>query len=142
MSSVTTYNPQEVIVIFGGFPLSGFAKDGIIEVKPSGEGTKKYVGCDGEVGRSIDPDATLEVKLELAQTSASNDYLTDCYKADQDAGSGMKELIIKDLSGTTLIHASQAWVANLPQAKDGKEIEKFEWTLETGQASAYIGGND
>jgi len=138
---VKTYNPSDVVVIYGAKQITGFSEDDMITIKPGGSGTQKYVGVDGEVSRSIDPDTTVEVTMTLATTSDSNDTLMEAYEADRTYGSGMQELIIKDLSGSTIVSAAQAWVANMPTKKFGKKIDKNEWTMHTGQASSFIGGN-
>ena len=140
--SVKTYNPKDLVVIFGTEKLHGFSEDDMITIKPSGDGTIKYVGADGEVGRSIDPDSTLEISISLASTSASNDTLMSYYELDRETGAGMVPLAIKDLSGSTVVAASQAWVKNVPEAKKGRKIDTQEWTIYTGQATTFIGGND
>ena len=141
MAGVKTYNPKDVVVIFGTERLTGFSEDDMITIKPVGDGITAYYGADGEVGRSIDANNCLEVTITLAQTSASNDVLTRQYLLDKETGGGLAPLSIKDLSGATIAQSSQAWVSNLPEVKFGKAIDSNEWTILTGQASTYIGGN-
>lgn len=139
--SVTTYDPRNLVVIFGLERIHGFSEDDMITITPSGDGSTKYVGADGEVGRSIDPNNTFEVTITLAQTSSSNDTLSAYRELDRATGKGLLPLAIKDLSGTTVFAASQAWVQNLPEAKKGRQIDTNEWTIQTGTADAFIGGN-
>jgi hypothetical protein len=139
--SVKTYDPKNLVVIFGLERIHGFSEDDMITVKPNGDGSTIYVGADGEVGRSIDPNGTFEVTISLAQTSASNDTLSTYRELDRATGKGLLPLAIKDLSGTTVFTASQAWVKNLPEAKKGKSIDANEWTIYTGNADAFVGGN-
>lgn len=141
-AGVLTYDPKRVQVIFGARQLSGFADDSIISIAPHGEGMQLYVGADGEVGRSIDPDHTFEVTISLATTSKSNTYLSGIYNLDRATGKGMMPLLIKDLSGDTLFFAEQAWVSNFPEAGRGRTIDTQEWVIQTGQVeSPIIGGN-
>ena len=141
-AGVLTYDPKRVQVIFGARQLSGFADDSIISIAPHGEGMQLYVGADGEVGRSIDPDHTFEVTISLATTSKSNTYLSNVYNADRAGGNGMLPLMIKDLSGDTLFFAEQAWVSNFPEAGRGRTIDTQEWVIQTGQVdNPIIGGN-
>lgn len=143
MSEVKTYNPKKNIVIFGGRQLTGFSDKDIISIKPNGDGIKRYVGADGEVGRALDPDDTYEIELSLAGTSSSNDYLSNCYNNDKKTGNGMKPLIIKDLGGSTMFFAKQAWVKKIADGKRGKEIDTNKWILNTGAIDApVLGGND
>lgn len=143
MSDVLTYDPKKNIIIYGGRQLTGFAEDDMITIKPLGDGMQIYSGADGEVGRSVDPNRTFEVKVSLATSSKSNDYLSECYNKDRRTGSYMLPLTIKDLSGSTLFFAKQAWVQNFPESKRGRKIDKQDWTFNTGQVNdPVIGGND
>ncbi|WP_287056439.1 phage protein [Megasphaera sp.] len=143
MSDVLTYDPKKNIIIYGGRQLTGFAEDDMITIKPLGDGMQIYSGADGEVGRSVDPNRTFEVKVSLATSSKSNDYLSECYNKDRRTGSYMLPLTIKDLSGSTLFFAKQAWVQNFPESKRGRKIDNQDWTFNTGQVNdPVIGGND
>lgn len=143
MSDVLTYDPKKNIIIYGGRQLTGFAEDDMITIKPLGDGMQIYSGADGEVGRSVDPNRTFEVKVSLAASSKSNDYLSECYNKDRRTGSYMLPLTIKDLSGSTLFFAKQAWVQNFPESKRGRKIDNQDWTFNTGQVNdPVIGGND
>lgn len=143
MSDVLTYDPKKNIIIYGGRQLTGFAEDDMITIKPLGDGMQIYSGADGEVGRSVDPNRTFEVKVSLATSSKSNDYLSECYNKDRHTGSYMLPLTIKDLSGSTLFFAKQAWVQNFPESKRGRKIDNQGWTFNTGQVNdPVIGGND
>ena len=137
-----TYDPKKCMVVFGVRQITGFAEDSMITVAPNGEGAQGYVGCDGEVARSIDPDATFEVTMHLAQTSACNEYLSAIYNRDRKEGDGVQPLLIKDLAGTTLFAASEAYIKNLPEWERGKTIGANDWTFGTGAVDfPVIGGN-
>lgn len=143
MSDVLTYNPKKNKIIYGGRQLTGFAEDDMITIKPLGDGMQIYSGADGEVGRSIDPNQTYEVTVSLATSSKSNDYLSSQFNKDRSTGNNMLPLIIKDLSGSTMFFAKQAWVQNFPESKRGRKIDSQEWTFNTGQVeNPIIGGND
>ena len=136
-----TYDPKKVIVIFGARQLKGMSEDSIVSIKPNGEGLQTYVGADGDVARSLDPDATYEVTVSLNTTSNSNDYLSNMYNYDRETGDGIAPLLIKDLAGTTLFSAPEAWVANMPEASRGLTVDTQEWVFRTGQVEdAIIGG--
>lgn len=143
MSDVLTYNPKKNIIIYGAKQLTGFAEDDMITIKPLGDGMQIFSGADGEVGRSIDPNSTYEVTVSLATSSKSNDYLSNCFNKDRKTGNNMLPLIIKDLSGSTLFFAKQAWIKNFPETKRGRKISNQDWTFNTGQVDdPIIGGND
>lgn len=138
---VLTYDPKKNIVIFGAQQIHGFAEDDIVEIAPLGDGMTIYVGADGEVGRSIDPNECYEVTLHLATTSRSNEYLSLLFNTDRKTGKGLYPLMIKDLSGQTMFFARQAWIQNAPEGSKGRQIDANEWVLNTGKATYVLGGN-
>lgn len=136
-----TYDPKKIIIIFGARQLTGMSEDSIVSIAPNGDGLQTYVGADGDVARSLDPDATYEVTVSLNTTSNSNDYLSSMYNYDRETGDGIAPLLIKDLAGTTLFSAPEAWVANMPEASRGLTVDTQEWVFRTGQVEdAVIGG--
>ena len=136
-----TYDPKKVIVIFGARQLKGMSEDSIVSIAPQGDGLQTYVGADGDVARSLDPDATYEVTVSLNTTSNSNDYLSNMYNYDRETGNGIAPLLIKDLAGTTLFSAPEAWVSNMPEASRDLTVDTQEWVFHTGQVEdAIIGG--
>lgn len=140
---VVTYNPKMLVIVYGSREVDGFAEDDMVTIKPLGEGTQIYSGADGSVGRSMDPNQTYEVTIALATTSKTNDYFSNVYNLDRSTGRGILPLTIKDLSGTTVFQANQAWITNFPEYKRGRKIEAQEWVFHTGQvANPMIGGND
>ncbi|GLU99195.1 phage structural protein [Megamonas funiformis] len=140
---VVTYNPKMLVIVYGSREVDGFAEDDMVTIKPLGEGTQIYSGADGSVGRSMDPNQTYEVTIALATTSKTNDYFSNVYNLDRFTGRGILPLTIKDLSGTTVFQANQAWITNFPEHKRGRKIEAQEWVFHTGQvANPMIGGND
>ena len=54
----------------------------------------------------------------------------------------MVPLAIKDLSGNTTFYAAQAWVTQFPEKSLGKEVTNIDWTINTGKATTFIGGNN
>lgn len=140
---VVTYNPKMLVIVYGSREVDGFAEDDMVTIKPLEEGTQIYSGADGSVGRSMDPNQTYEVTIALATTSKTNDYFSNVYNLDRSTGRGILPLTIKDLSGTTVFQANQAWITNFPEHKRGRKIEAQEWVFHTGQvANLMIGGND
>jgi hypothetical protein len=117
------------------------SEDSIVSIAPQGDGLQTYVGADGEVARSLDPDATFEVTVSLSTASTSNEYLSNMYNYDRETGNGVAPLMIKDLAGSTLFSAPEAWIANFPESSKGIAIDTQEWVFHTGQVEdAVIGG--
>ena len=138
--AVKTYSPKDVTVIVGAMTIKGFVEDSFVEISQRGDGITPYDGADGETGRSIDPNTGLEIKINLAQTSESNDYLSELYELDYNTGNALVPIAVKDLLGSTVAASSQAWVVKKADTKFARKIDAREWTIQTGAATLLVGG--
>lgn len=132
MDRIRTYNPKKVTISLGSHLISGYADDSFISIDPNGDGITKKVGCDGEIVRSLSPDATYVVKLTLLQTSASNSWLQSRYTNDITNGNAMFPILIKDLRGGLVFSAADAWITKPASRGYGKESNNREWEIHTG----------
>lgn len=142
-TQLRNYSSASVLIVAGGIPLSGMADDTFVEIAPVADRVSAMVGADGEIARSINPNRMHTVTITLQATSASNDILSGLAAVDDmTSGGGVFPISVQDLSGRTLFAASQAWVSALPTITFGAEAGTREWTLTTGQPSAFmVGGN-
>ena len=99
-----TYDPTELTVIFGG-PLTGWVEDSFLTITPDDDDYMLVVGADGEGGRSKSANAAITVKMEVLQTSATNDVLSAIRALGND---GVLPLVIRDNLGRTLVNAAEA----------------------------------
>lgn len=138
---LSTYNPAEVYVTFGGFALQGFADGSMITVARNEQAFNLYIGSDGEGARSKSNNKSAVITIRLMQTSDSNDILTGFAKADEVANAGSLPFMVKDNNGRTLLAAENCWVQKVPDVEFGKEAMEREWKLETDSVEMFIGGN-
>ena len=127
-----TYDPKKVLIAMGSHAFSGYADDSYVSVEPSGDGTTKKTGCDGEIVRSMSPDHSFVVKVTLLQTSDSNSYLQELYNRDQETGDAIEPIMVQDLMGGLLFSADQAWVPKPANRVRGTEATNNEWEIHTG----------
>ncbi len=136
-----TYDPGLVVVQFGPYIMTGFQDGTFVKAARNEDTFKVYVGADGTPARSRSRNKSGTIEVTLAQTSPSNDMLASAHSADELLGAGMYPLTIKDLNGTTLVAAAEAWVRKPADVEEGKEISPRAWTLETGALAMWAGGN-
>lgn len=127
--AVHSYNSKKVTCALGFHIVSGFAKDSMISVEYSGDGTTTNSGADGEIVRSIDPSQVYSVKLKLQQTSKTNDFLQKMYELDKDTGRGVFPVTIRDLWGKNQVFAPMGWVVKPSTFTRSNEAEDVEWEL-------------
>ena len=131
---VRTYNPKEVSIALGTHIVTGYADDSFVTIDPNGDGVTKKVGCDGEVVRSISPDATYIVKVVVLQQSDTNSFLQNRLSQDRKDGTGTFPVLIKDLKGGMVFSADVAWPVRSASRGYGKESANREWEIQTGEA--------
>lgn len=142
MAEVRTYDAKRVVILIGSHLVKGYAEDTFISIEPSGDGTQSTAGADGEVGRSLSNNPLSRVTLTLQQTSESNDYLSALLKRDRaSGGGGIVPLEVRDLRGTSLFAASQAWIVNKPTQEFGSTISDREWMLDAVETDSNVGGS-
>lgn len=142
MAQVRTYDPKRINIVIGSHIVSGYGEDTFVSIEPTGDGTQATAGADGEVARSLSHNPLHRLTLTLQQTSLSNNALSDLLNLDRaSGGGGIVPLQVRDLRGTTIFAASQAWVVQLPTVEFGAEVSEREWEIDCVATDAYVGGN-
>lgn len=138
--STKLYDPNSVVVTWGPYLLQGFMDGTWLEVTRDEDAFMKKIGADGEAARARNKNRGGSVTLTLLQTSSSNDSLSAEQIADELAGTGSHPLMVKDLFGTTLITAPNAWVKKPADVVFAKEIQGRAWTLDCDLLLGQRGG--
>jgi hypothetical protein len=139
--NVRTYDPKLVIITFGPVIITGYAEGTFVTITQNGESFEKVRGSDGGVDRVNKNSADYAVAVTLRQTSLTNDALSVIAAADRLDNSGKKPLTVKDLNGTSLFFAEQAWIGKEPDDENSDSLGSREWRFDTGIASKFTGGN-
>ena len=140
MSQSTTYDPSSIVASFAGVPLSGFADGTFVSVERSNDSFTLMVGAGGEAARSRSRNSSGKVTFTLMGTGVVNDLLSAVWRADELSATGVGSFILKDLNGTTLCAANNAWIVKPPKIEFGKEISTREWVIECESVYMKAGG--
>lgn len=141
MSDFATYSPDQVIIIFNGLRLRGFAKDTFVEVERDEATYMKYVGALGDVCRTRNLNKGGKVTLTLMAVSPTNDDLYDLAVTDEDIADAFGPLQITDLSGNMKCHAEIAWIEKWPKIERGKESGTVQWVIDCAGIQMNPSGN-
>jgi len=136
-----TYDPKDVRIVVGGFPIGGFADGTFLNLEMDEDSFSKETGADGETARAKSNNNGGSATLTLMQTSPSNDVLSGFAQADRLSNAGVVPLLIQDGSGRTTLFSATAWVRKRPAASFSKEIEEREWVLDLADVDYFVGGN-
>jgi hypothetical protein len=138
---VPTHRPQDVTVAFAGVPISGFAPGTYVSWERNNDSFNLAVGSAGEGGRAASGDKSGTVTVTLLQTSTVNGVLSALMNADELTGDGVGLLLVKDLSGATVVSAAAAWIRKHPAGELSNELTNREWVFETNELEIFDGGN-
>ena len=138
-----TYDPSQVIIVFSGIPISGFADGSFLTVEQNEDSFVLQVGTDGEGTRSKTNNRSGRVTFTLMQSSLANDLLQAQHTLDllSPSGDGIGPLLIKDNSGRSLFSAEKAWIVRAPTGEFGREATSREWIVESDDLNQSHGGN-
>jgi hypothetical protein len=136
-----TYDPKKNIAVLAGITLNlGIAPDTFLEFEFDEDAFTKQVGAGGEVTRVVSRNKGASCKVTLMASSQVNDALSALYNSDRLLGNGIGEFMLKEVNGTTLIHAAEAWVKRLPNVDRAKDAGTVQWEIDIASAEGIVGG--
>jgi hypothetical protein len=133
--AVKTYSGADVLLSVGDRRLTGFADGDFVEITPRSPTHEDYSGTDGEVTIALTNDRRFDVNITLAQSSSSNDVLSELYNLG-----GTHRLVVRDLRGTSLFEGT-GWFRQLPGQTFGRSVGSRQWQLSAESKTVTIGGN-
>lgn len=141
MAPLKEYDPGEVALTIGVFIITGFAPGTFITVAREAQTYTKTAGADGEVARTKSRNRSGSVTFVLMGTSPSNADLAAILIADENAGTGVTDLMIKDNSGNDLHIAAESWGQKPPNAPYGDELSNREYVWDCADITMISAGS-
>ena len=140
---VKNYDPGRVVVTLGAI-IVGYMDGSFVKVARNEATFKTQVGAGGDVTRVRSRNKTGAVTITLQQSSPSNDYLSGLHAIGEltgFAGLDIRPLTVKDLNGTTLYHAAEAWVEKPADGEFADDGLGREWTIACAELKMHSGGS-
>ena len=123
---VDTYSPSEVVLAFGGYPLTGWNTISIRTAKPYYNTARGIRGKNTRY-RNIDTSAT--ITFSCLQTGEANDIMSEIHRKDFTFGTGRISLTLKDNSGNSLFHSDEAFIDGFPETTYSGQFEYRVWSI-------------
>lgn len=139
--ALSTFDPASVVITIGGVPVSGYADGTFAMITRSVDAWSMVTGADGLTTRVKSNDRSGTLTLTLTQTSPSNDILSGYAVADELRNAGVVPVLIKDLSGTTILFSATGWVQKFPDVEFSNILSNREWVLGIADIDIFVGGN-
>jgi hypothetical protein len=136
----THFDPKNVILIFGPHHIRGFAEGTFIDVARAVDTYSTTAGSDGETVRTLSNNKVGTVTFTLMQNSKSNDALSAFLLADEESGSSVWELLIKEKNGTTKVAAPISYIKRWPNIsyQSGSAATRT-WIIEAPELYMFVG---
>lgn len=139
MSEVYTYDPEDVVLNFGGYQAVGWDK---ITIKRNSPSFTFIKGINGKNTRVATFDTSATIIFAVIQTSPTNEVLSRVHEEDIINGSGRLEVTLKDGSGQSLFSSIEAYIPEFPEVVYSDNIEYYQWTIICQSTEDFhIGGN-
>ena len=142
---VTTYNPSDIHVVFGGHLISGYSPGRMMEYVPDAPVWEDGKGVDNERARwqTNDPYSTLSVYLQ--PSSKSNATLNDILNLDRLTGTQFLPVSFQDVNGPgtpSSIIAITGWLNKQPDIVYSDGVESRKWDIRMVLSIHEINGWD
>lgn len=133
-----TYDPAKVIITIDGVSLHGFTDGDFFTAKYDDDRYTKIKGIDGEVGRVRNLSTSGVLEFTLSAASKANDEL-NVFNPDNGYIS-VCPISIVDLSGRTVISATESWLKTAPEITMGKDVGECKWVFDCARMEIFAGG--
>ena len=137
------YDPDQIVITFAGIRVQCFGEDTFVAIARNENSFALKMGVDGEGTRSKSNNKSGTVTLTLMQTSETNARFSALNELDENTpnGAGVGSLRIRDLNGTTLYSAEQAYLEKPADATFAREASEREWVIATDNLRMKSDGN-
>lgn len=135
------YNPKRYTASWNAIPLVGVADGDFYTIEYREDRVTLVVGAQGDTTAVLSADQSATATVRLQHGAPANDLLSAALPdADNDRlPSG--PFILKDLNGTTVVHAEVAFISKTPGVVAGKDASPREWMFILTKASMVVGGS-
>lgn len=138
-----TFDPEQVIFTVGPVIVTGWSDGDFLTATREEDLFFKRVGADGGVSRARNANNSGTIECRVLATSGANDLISALFATDNLANNGkiVVPMSIADLSGRTVVAASQGWLRTIPPAVFSKEPAECVWTFDCADIQMFIGGS-
>ncbi|WOZ57483.1 tail tube protein [Pseudomonas phage vB_PseuGesM_254] len=140
--ALMTYSPKDVLVTIAGLhTATGYADGQFIKITKGSRNVERLRAMDGETCRIFRKDENYKFELTLAQSSATNNFLTTLYNIDVATRLGKFPILMKDTKGQSTFFSGIAWIEDMPDVVFSNQMETRTWVFTCTYAGITIGGN-
>jgi len=140
MADFKTFDPKLVVMSFAGIQISGYMDGTFIMAEREVDTFEKSVGAGGDVTRVRSNNRSGTITLTLQAASPTNDLLSARAIIDEQTGLGTGVAMVKNINGTTLVSAADAWIQKPANVEYADTASGREWVIACADMRMFIGG--
>lgn len=140
MADFRNYDPGKIVCSFKGVQILGFMDGTMVLGERSEDSFETAVGSQGDVARVRKRNKSGQVTFTLQQVSPTNALLSAIAELDEEFGTGVGALFVKDLNGADLMVADNAWIQKPPNMENGDTLSSREWIIACAEIRLFSGG--
>lgn len=134
------YDPKNIFITLGEILIGGYAEGVYAATETENEAFTKSVGAVGDVTRVRMHNESGRLTVTIVASSPTNDLLTAKHDLDKATGLGYGPLLIKDLNGSTILAAANAWIVKRAEFEGASEASNREWIIDYDKLEGVLGG--
>lgn len=144
---LASYSPEDVAIIIStnGFShtINGYADGGFVSISRLVLGSEPYSGADVTNARVVRANKNATITLSLAQTSESNDILSQLLQNDSVSrdSTWLFSVLVKDNTGRSQYFSRQCYIGGHPDSSFSTTIDSRDWLIHCVKLEQNIGGN-
>lgn len=132
--SVFSYSPKDVILLIGGYQITGWQRITINRAK----GVIPIKGIRGKHTRVISTDTSATLSFTLMQSVQANEVMSYIHESDLQKGTGRISLTLKDNSGKSVFSSDEGYILSYPAVTFSGQYEDRPWELFLQSTQSYI----
>lgn len=134
---MTTYDPKDVILLVGGYQITGFTEGTGISVNREANLIEKKVGINGKFSLSKNRNDTGTMTVSLQATSEDNGVIeTWVFAAKQQGAPVVLPILLTDPAGA-IIASTVGWIEVQADFSVEEGVSDREWTIGLGDVSTF-----
>lgn len=143
MADFKNFDPNLYVTTFAGILVRGYSADTFITAARNEDAYSEAVGAQGDVVRVRSNNKSGIVTLSLQAESPVNDLFSTRLALDELTPGGIATgaLLIKNLQGTTVISAENAYLRKFADVEVGVDASNRSWVIACPVLNMYVGGS-
>jgi hypothetical protein len=140
MPDYKNYDPSLITVSFAGIIVQGFMEGTFLTAERNENSFETSVGSQGDTTRVRTRNKSGQVTITLQAESPTNDLLSAQMVLDELTGAGAGALLVKNLNGTTIVQAANAWLMKPANVEYSSDASSREWVIACADLTMLVGG--